>query len=350
MVTAKKTLLQMHKQNVDAAELEKIPPIAVVIPVFRAEKYISKVLSGIPDFISYIVVVNDNSPDRSAELVKLWQDARVHLISHEKNQGVGGAVLTGYTKAIAMGAKIIVKMDSDDQMDPEYLIPLITPLLSHQADYAKGNRFLHTSELKSMPLARRIGNAGLSFLTKAASGYWNIFDPTNGYTAIEASIIPLLDTSHIQRRYFFESSMLIELGLIRAVICDVQIPARYTDAASSLSEWRALFEFPPRLFVSFLRRFMTQYFIRDFGAFSMLVLLGVGLSLFGFVFGLYHWYLSSQTATIASTGTVMLAVLPLILGWQLLIQAMIVDIQNIPNEPLHNSMNMLAKLRKILIG
>ena len=294
--------------------------------------------------MSFIIVVDDCSPDHTAELVRTCEDSRIYLVSHEKNHGVGGAVITGYSKAVELGAKIIVKMDSDDQMDPNYLIPLIAPILMNQADYSKGNRFLHADELKSMPIIRRIGNAGLSFLTKAASGYWNIFDPTNGYTAIHSSIVPLLEKEKLHRRYFFESSMLMELGKIRAVIRDVQIPAKYQDEVSSLSEWKALFEFPWRLLAGFLRRIMIQYFVRDFGVFSMLLVLGLSFSVFGLFFGLYHWYLSSITFTIASTGTVMIAVLPLILGWQLLIQCITLDIQNTPRKPLHNDIDVLEKL------
>jgi glycosyltransferase involved in cell wall biosynthesis len=326
------------------------PRIIVVIPAFQAEKQITDVLRGIPKFVSAIVVIDDCSPDHTSELVTGCDDSRIHLVRHERNQGVGGAVLTGYRKALELGAEIIVKMDSDDQMDPAYLIPLIAPILAGQADYTKGNRFLHADKLKSMPIIRRVGNAGLSFLTKAASGYWNIFDPTNGYTAIHATIISLLNTSRMHKRYFFESSVLIELGMIRAVARDVLIPARYHNEESSLSEWKAFFEFPPRLLAGFLRRLLIQYFLRDFSIFSMLLLSGVMFSSFGLVFGLYHWYISSITNTIASTGTVMIAVLPLILGSQLLIQAMIVDMQNIPIEPQHHTIDNLLYLQKTLRG
>jgi glycosyltransferase involved in cell wall biosynthesis len=326
------------------------PRIIVVIPAFQAAKQITDVLRGIPKFVSAIVVIDDCSPDHTSELVTGCNDSRIHLVRHERNQGVGGAVLTGYRKALELGAEIIVKMDSDDQMDPAYLIPLIAPILAGQADYTKGNRFLHADKLKSMPIIRRVGNAGLSFLTKAASGYWNIFDPTNGYTAIHATIISLLNTSRMHKRYFFESSVLIELGMIRAVARDVLIPARYHNEESSLSEWKAFFEFPPRLLAGFLRRLLIQYFLRDFSIFSMLLLSGVMFSSFGLVFGLYHWYISSITNTIASTGTVMIAVLPLILGSQLLIQAMIVDMQNIPIEPQHHTIDNLLYLQKTLRG
>jgi dolichol-phosphate mannosyltransferase len=322
--------------------------ISVVIPSYRAEKYILKTLSGIPPFVSHIIVVNDCSPDRTEELVRQCNDPRVHLVSHEINQGVGEAMLTGYLKAIELGAKVIIKMDSDDQMDPVYLIPLIQPILLGKADYTKGNRFLHANELKSMPLMRRIGNTGLSFLTKAASGYWNIFDPSNGYTAIHAAVIPLLDKMKIHRRYFYETSMLIELGLIQAVVRDVYIPSRYGDEKSSLSEWKTFFEFPPRLFSSFMRRIIVQHFIRDFDVVSVLILMGGMLSSFGLAFGFYHWYLSSQTATVASTGTVMVATLPLILGAQLLLQALIADIQSVPRDPVHTEIDILDQLDRAL--
>jgi glycosyltransferase involved in cell wall biosynthesis len=322
--------------------------IGVVIPAFRAEKHILTVLAGIPRFVSFIIVVDDCSPDHTAELVRTCADPRIYLVSEEKNRGVGGAVLSGYHKAMELGAEIIVKMDSDGQMDPAYIIPLIAPILMDQADYTKGNRFLHADELKSMPVLRRLGNAGLSFLTKAASGYWNIFDPTNGYTAIHASIIPTLNLNRLHRRFFFESSMLMELGMLRAVIRDIYIPAKYHDEVSSLSEWKALFEFPPRLLAGFLRRLLIQYFVRDFGIFSMLLVLGLSFITFGLLFGIYHWYLSSITATIASTGTVMIAVLSLILGCQLLIQCIAVDIQNIPQAPVHNDIDVLENLYREL--
>ncbi|OGO38383.1 MAG: glycosyl transferase family 2 [Chloroflexi bacterium RBG_16_57_11] len=327
---------------------DEYPRIVVVIPAYRAEKFIIKILSGIPPFVSNIVVVDDCSPDRTAELVYAFNDSRICLVSHETNQGVGKAMLTGYCKALELGAKIIVKMDSDDQMDPAYLVPLIAPILTGQADYTKGNRFLHANELKAMPFIRRIGNAGLSFLTKAASGYWNLFDPTNGYTAIHTSVVPLLDTTKIHPRYFFESSMLIELGMHRAVIRDVYIPARYGDGFSSLSVWKTLIEFPPRLFSAFLRRFMVQYFIRDFGIVSVLFLAGLLFSGFGLIFGGYQWYKSAVTGTVAPTGTVMVATLPLILGSQLLIQALVADIQSIPQEPIHNQLDALERLNQAL--
>jgi glycosyltransferase involved in cell wall biosynthesis len=320
--------------------------ICVIIPLYNANTSIGQVLKGIPKFIRTIVVVDDCSKDDSYERARLAADERVHIFRHERNQGVGGAVITGYQRAVELGANIIIKMDSDGQMDPNYILQLIAPILTNRADFTKGNRFAHADQLKSMPLVRRIGNAGLSFLTKAASGYWGVFDPTNGYTAIHASIIPLLNFEKLHKRYFFESSMLIELGFLRAVVADVEIPARYENEVSSLSEWKSLFEFPPLLLKGFLRRIMVQYFVRDFGVFSMLLLLGMVLCFFGLLFGIYHWVLSAETITPASTGTVMIAVLPLILGSELIIQSLVVDINNEPAKPIHLEIAAVEKIHK----
>ena len=324
--------------------------IAVVIPAFQAAQHIRRVIAGMPPFVSHIIVVDDCSSDETAALVAqdAADDPRLVLVRHTVNQGVGGAVLTGYQKALDLGAEIIVKMDADDQMDPAYLLPLIAPILSGEADYTKGNRFLRTRELRAMPVARRIGNLGLSFMTKVASGQWPIFDPTNGYTAIHASIVPLLNQAAIDRRYFYESSMLLELGLLRAVVRDVSIPARYQNETSHLSKRKALLEFPWRLFRGLFHRQWLQYFVRDFTGVSAFLISGLALLLWGGAFGAYHWFLSSQTGVVATTGTVMLAVLPVILGIQLLLQAMIADIQNAPVRPIHRDLIIIETLRNDL--
>jgi glycosyltransferase involved in cell wall biosynthesis len=321
-----------------------VPVVAVIVPAYRAATHIRKVLAGIPSFVTYIVVVDDCSPDDTAELVEAWPDPRVHLVSHSVNQGVGGAVLTGYDAALRLGAEILVKMDSDDQMDPAYLLPLITPIVCGEADFTKGNRFLHVRQLQTMPLLRRVGNIGLSFLTKLASGYWNVFDPTNGYIAIHASVAAQIDRAALDRRYFFESSMLLELGLLRAVVRDVYAPARYGDEVSHLSELRALVEFPVRLLYGFIRRLWVQYFVRDFGVFGILLLMGVPLFTFGSFHGVWNWIRSARLGAVTPAGTVMLAVLPVILGIQFLLQAAILDVQGLPTSPLCREAKLRAKV------
>jgi len=328
----------------------RLPTVAVVIPAYRAAAHIESVLAKIPEFVTLIVVVDDRSPDDTAEIVGRCPDPRVRLIRHETNQGVGGAVLTGYRAAMAAGADIIVKMDSDDQMDPAQLLPLIAPIVRREADYTKGNRFIHTRELTSMPLVRRIGNAGLSFMTKLASGYWNIFDPTNGYTAISAGVVGMIRQEFISRRYFFESSLLLELSLVRAAVRDVPMPAIYGSEKSSLSVWKTLFEFPPRLFRGLVRRIVLQYFVRDFSAFSLFLLAGLFLTIFGSVWGIVHWIKSYETGVPTPTGTVMLAVLPIVLGIQFLVQCVAADIQGVPKRSIQQDYEPLRAEKSELGG
>jgi dolichol-phosphate mannosyltransferase len=320
--------------------------ICVVLPLYKARNQIADVLRGVPGFIRTIVVVDDCSPDDSYERALAVSDKRIHFVRHEKNQGVGGAVLSGYKKAVDLGAEIIVKMDSDGQMDPSYLLPLISPLLAGEADYTKGNRFLHSRQLKAMPTLRRIGNLGLSFLTKLASGYWNVFDPSNGYTAITASVVNLIDNTAIDRRYFFETSMFLELGLLRAVVQDIYIPAHYADETSHLSEWNALLIFPRRLLSGFIKRIKIQYFLQDFNLVSLYLLSGLGLLIFGGSFGLYRWWLAVQTHVATPTGTVMLVVIPVILGVQFVLQAIALDVQNVPTRVIARSAQVSSRIGK----
>jgi dolichol-phosphate mannosyltransferase len=304
--------------------------VCVVIPMYRVELYIQQVIAGIPDWVWRIVVVDDASPDCSAEKALASGDPRVVLVRHAQNQGVGGATLTGFAKAAEIGARVAVKMDGDGQMSPDFLWEMAEPILARRADYTKGNRFFHIAEIVRMPFVRRAGNLGLSFLTKLSSGYWNVFDPTNGYVAINLDIFRTLDTRHIHQRYFFETSMLIELNLARAVIVEIPMPARYQGETSSLSISRSLVEFAYYLLHGFLRRLWLQYFVLDFSLGTLFLVTGLLMGLFGTAWGLYFWDKSIRTGIPASTGTVMVAVLPVILGFQLLLQALAYDIQNVP--------------------
>lgn len=308
--------------------------IAVVIPAYRAAASIGAVVRAIPGDVRWIVVIDDGGGDELAGAVRAIGDPRTDLVIHDVNRGVGAAVLSGYTRALELGAEIIVKLDADGQMDPAALGELVAPVAAGDADYAKGNRFLHERELRRMPAARRYGNVGLSFFTKLATGYWPVFDPTNGYTAIHASLVTMLDPVNIAQRFFFETSMLIELSRIRAVVVDVYIPARYGNEVSSLRPARAATDFPAPLFKAFLRRLWAQYFVRDFTPASLYLVAGVIGLVLGTIWGAWHWIISIQTGVPATTGTVMIAVLPIILGVQLLLQAATLDIQGVPTRPI----------------
>jgi len=309
---------------------ERNNSIAVIIPAYNVEQYIKKVIGGLPSYIDFIIVIDDCSKDHTAQEINKIKDSRIHLIKHTKNKGVGGAMLSGYQVAYDLGADIMVKIDGDDQMDPQYIMPLLAPILDLEADYAKGNRFLHMKELQKMPIIRRIGNWGLSFLTKLASGYWNIFDPTNGYTALHREAYILLNKEAIDKDFFFETSTLIQLQRGRAVVRDVPIPAQYENQSSNLSPLRTFFTFPPKLFKNSLKRISFQYFLYDFTAVSVYLSVGIPSIIFGTIWGLGKWIASIRTGIVTSTGTVLIAVLPIIIGVQLLTQALSLDINNVP--------------------
>lgn len=312
--------------------------IAAVIPAYCVERDIQSVLSGLPRFVKHIIVVDDASRDSTADLVaaSAKRNRRIVLIRHDTNQGVGGAMVSGFRKALELGAQVIVKLDGDGQMDPAYIPALVTPLIEGKADYAKGNRFRDFQSLQQMPLIRRVGNLGLSFLTKAATGYWNLFDPTNGYFAIRAEALAQLPLEKIDRGYFFETSMLSYLYLLNALVLDVTIPARYGNERSHLSVRRVLFEFPVKLLVTFLRRITLKYYIYDFSIISLYIITGIPLLLFGLIFGSVKWIEYASRNIPAPTGTVMLPTLSVILGIQIMLSAIEIDMNAAPKQPLSN--------------
>lgn len=312
--------------------MAQTPQIDVVIPSFKVEGSIREVIAGIPDFISHVIVVDDACPRRSGNAAQSLNDGRVHVVFHETNQGVGGATISGYRKALELGADVVIKIDGDGQMDCRYMEPLIRPILEGKADYTKGNRFVDFDALSAMPRIRLMGNSALSFMVKAASGYWNIMDPTNGYTAISRDAIRSLPLERIDKRYFFESNMLIHLNIHNLVVQDVPIPAKYGEETSSLSITHTLASFPKKLFKGMLRRIWLKYFILDFNMASLYMMFGIPMVLFGSVFGAYRWIAGSMEHEINSAGTVMLAVVPIILGTQFLLQAIQIDMNNIPKK------------------
>lgn len=310
--------------------------IATVIPCYRVEKEISTVLAGLPDFIQHVIVIDDASPDDTARLVAdlASRDARIVLIRHKVNQGVGGATITGFRKALELGAQIVVKVDGDGQMDVNHLPELLVPLILGQADYTKGNRFRDFQALQKMPAIRRFGNMVLGFLTKAATGYWNLFDPTNGFVAIRSNVLAQLPLDSIDKTYFFETSMLANLYLLGALVKDIPIPARYRGEISNLSIQRSAFEFPIKLVKSFFRRIVLMNLIYDFSMASVYILVGLPLLLFGLIFGITKWIKYAALNVPAPTGTVMLPTLSVLLAIQFLIAAIETDLRSTPKVPL----------------
>lgn len=310
--------------------------IAVVIPCYRVEREINKVIANLPRYIKHIIVVDDASPDKTAEVVRksAQKDHRIILITHEKNQGVGGATLTGFRKALELGAQIIVKVDGDGQMDMAYLPGLLIPLIEARADYTKGNRFRDFQALQKMPLVRRTGNMALGFLTKAATGYWNLLDPANGFVAIRSNVLAQLSLDQIDHTFFFETSMLANLYLINAVVKDVPIPARYQGEMSNLSVHKILLEFPFKLLKTFIRRLILRNLIYDFSMASIYIFTGLPLLLFGSIFGITRWLYYASRDIPAPTGTVILPTLSVLLGVQFMIAAIEIDLRSTPTESL----------------
>jgi dolichol-phosphate mannosyltransferase len=307
-----------------------IPRVAVVIPCYRVAAHVADVVRSIPARYAPIICVDDASPDDVAGALAALDDRRVVCVRHERNRGVGGAVMTGWTEALARGADVIVKIDGDGQMRGEDIETLVAPVLDGVAEVAKGNRFVDQAALKAMPRVRLVGNALLSFAVKAVSGYWNVLDPTNGFVAVRADLLRRLDRGWLAERYFFETSLLVALNVARARMADVALPARYVGAPSSLSVRRVAATFPWLLLRSLARRFYWRYLIEDFGIVSIGVLLGIPLVLFGVAFGVWHWVQSVRTGVPATAGTVFVAALPIILGVQLLLVALVLDVLSSP--------------------
>jgi glycosyltransferase involved in cell wall biosynthesis len=288
-----------------------------------------------PDLVDTIICVDDACPQNSGELIEQkCSDPRVMVLFHSQNKGVGGAMKTGYKKALGLNSDVVVKVDGDGQIPPEQIPDIIKPIQEQKGDYVKGNRFYSIEALSSMPSVRLMGNSVLSFGNKIISGYWNIMDPTNGFTAISRPVLELIPIDKLADDYFFESDMLFRLNTIRAVIKDIPMQAEYEDHNSSLSVLKTFFTFPHRYLGRFIKRIFYTYYLRDFNLGSFTLSVGILFTLIGIALGSYFWYQSSVTQTPATSGSVMLAALPIIMGIQFLLSFLHFDVQNIPEEPL----------------
>ncbi len=310
--------------------------IAVVIPCYRVRAHILGVISRVPAEVERIFCVDDACPEGSGNLIEAeCRDPRVKVIHHQVNKGVGGAVKSGYLAARTEGYQIAVKIDGDGQMDPRLLPSFVKPIELGLADYTKGNRFFRMGDTRAMPGIRLFGNAILSFFSKLSTGYWNVFDPANGYTALHLSVLDLVPIQRVADRYFFESDLLFRLNIARCVVRDVPMIAVYADETSSLSVRRVAFSFLGGHLKNFFKRIFYSYFLRDFHVASVQAVLGPVLLVWGALFGGYHWLLSGATGVPATPGTVMIAGLLIIVGVQLTLAALAFDIANVPSQAVH---------------
>jgi len=313
-----------------------VPSVGVIIPCYEVGEAILDLIKKIGPEVSRIYIVDDACPGHTGDLVaKGSTDDRVTVLRHEENQGVGGAVITGYRAAIQDGCDIVVKIDGDGQMDPALIPRFVFPIVERRADYTKGNRFYYVETVQKMPWIRLQGNIMLSFLTKISSGYWRIFDPTNGFTAVHIKVLQHLPFDKIARDYFFESDMLFRLGLLRAKVLDISMESIYSDEKSNLRISRIIPGFLVSHIRNFGKRIIYSYFLRDFQMVSVGIVLGIPMILFGLIFGIVQWSTGSIAGVLASPGTVMVASLPILVGSQLLLLAIGQDISNQPDEPIY---------------
>ncbi len=314
--------------------------IAVVIPCYKVKKHIVPLIEKIGAEVSKIYLVDDKCPEESVLYAKSKiSDSRISYIFHEKNKGVGGAVITGYKQAINGGAEIIVKIDGDGQMNPALINSFVRPIINGEADYTKGNRFYDLEKLRKMPARRLVGNAILSFFSKLSTGYWNLFDPTNGYTAIHAKVVSRLPLDKISERYFFESDILFRLNTLNACVLDIPMEAVYADEESNLHIRDVFIQFLTGNCKNFVKRIFYNYYLRNFTVSSIQLVTGSLLLLFGLTYGTLKWLVSEATSEPATAGTVMLAALPVIVGLQMLISFIDHDISSTPKNAIHKRLS-----------
>lgn len=322
--------------------------IAVIIPCYKVRDTILDVLDGIGPDVNLVICVDDGCPEESGRLVeeRHADDPRVIVARHNRNLGVGAAICTGYRTALALGAEVLVKIDGDGQMDPRLISYFCGPVLSGEADYVKGNRFFDIDTVRQMPAKRLVGNAALSFLCKASSGYWDLFDPTNGYSAIASGVAAELPLEKLHQRYFFESDMLFRLGTLRARVVELPMVAKYGLEISNLNELHALATFPLLHLRNALKRIVYSYFLRGFSVASVNLALGLVLTIFGLIFGLERWGEVRAEGMTATPGTVMLAALPVLVGIQLLLAFLSHDMAMVPRTAVQRQLHRIRVLSK----
>jgi glycosyltransferase involved in cell wall biosynthesis len=303
--------------------------VGVVLPAYKVKTHIVEVVASIGSEVQKIIVVDDACPEKSGEYLKAYsRDPRVEVIFHPDNLGVGGAVKSGYNRALELDFDIVVKIDGDGQMDTSKIEEVTNPIKAGDADYTKGNRFFDVEAVRAMPKIRIFGNLGLSFLTKLSSGYWRVFDPNNGFTAISKKTLKLIPLEKIDNRYFFESDMLFRLNLVDAVVEDVAMPAIYDDEKSNLRLRRVLIEFPYKHFRNFWKRILYSYYLQDFNLASAQLPIGLFSMTFAIFIGLDSWLQGISDGTPTEPGTLILFSVTFLAGLQFILAFFSFDMQS----------------------
>jgi glycosyltransferase involved in cell wall biosynthesis len=281
--------------------------VAVVIPAHNEERHVGAVIEHIPSFVDVVIVVDDASTDGTADAVIASSRSNVLLIRRPRNGGMGSAIVDGFRAALDKGADLVAVLDADGQMDSGQLSRLLDPIADGETDFAKGNRFFSRRSFDEMPAYRVLGNLVLTFFTKAATGYWHMFDSENGYTAISGRMLRTLPLHRLETGYQFPNRLLVELSTAGARILDVPMPARYGEEVSGIRPVRDGLAILRALFTGFWGRAAREYFRRPslpgaFLALSLVGLIGGVASLFGMLWDLETAWLGGAVAVAFTLG------------------------------------------------
>jgi glycosyltransferase involved in cell wall biosynthesis len=302
--------------------------VAVIVPAYNEVSLVGTTIRGVPDFVDRIFVVDDASHDGTAEAARASGDARVEVLAHERNSGVGAAIVTGYEHAVAQGVDVACVMAADNQMDPTDLEKIALPVVRGEVDYAKANRLISGEAWKVIPRSRYLGNAVLSFLTKIASGYWHVADSQSGYTAANREILQQLDLDRIYPGYGFPNDMLVHLNVWNARVRDIPSrPVYGVGERSGIKIRRVIPRISWLLIKGFFWRMKEKYVIRDFHPLVFFYALGFLMTLLGLGLGIAEVVLRIMGNEV-SVGTVVLVSLLLIFGSQFTLFAMWFDMES----------------------
>jgi glycosyltransferase involved in cell wall biosynthesis len=302
--------------------------IGVAVPAYNEEKLIQKTLATMPKFVDHIVVVNDASKDKTLQKMReaAKQDSRIEVIDNTQNLGVGGSIKKALQRAAELGCDRVAVMAGDAQMDPDLLDDMLDDMQTRKLDFIKANRFMHLDALRSMPAYRRIGNIIVTLLTKIATGYYGIFDSQNGYVIYSKKVIGDMPWRLVGNRYEFENTVLIGLSIIDARVGDFAAPAIYGEEKSTIKLFSTTLRVLRVLIRGYWQRIYYKYVLFNFHPIAVFIFGGMLFGVLGIALAVYLAISRIFLGETPSAGSVMLAVLPIVVGLQLVLTAFILDV------------------------
>lgn len=304
--------------------------LAAVIPAYNEEKLITKTVETLPSFVDKIILINDGSSDNTLNVVKnlAKKNNKIIIIDNKENIGLGSSMVKGFKKALALRTDLICVLAGDAQCNPSYLSKMADELITNNLDYVKANRFVHLEELKKMPKMRKFGNIIITILTKFSTGYYSIFDSQNGYAVFTRHILKKLSLDMVGKRYDYENTLLTALSIAGARVRDFPVPAVYGEETSTIKVLPTTLRALRVTFTGFWKRIYNKYILINFHPIALFLLSGILLITIGLLAGIFITIERALRGASPSSGTVMLVVLPIIVGFQLLLTALTMDMNN----------------------